>query len=177
MHRLRNAPDSLQLLHQRGWVKDAAHPSEKPFTGLEEYRDGASEKDKEVFRQADGTEVIVSLKPRPGRHLIKYALAADIAGGAQKTELKDDSGLKVNDFLLLSYGTNRQELVQIAGFGSVHFARPKVNPHQAGATIVRVDPPDRAGSQRSSSTAGEEDDVDGFESHDSWSSDERAHKK
>ena len=112
MHHLKNAPERLQLLHQRGWVTNAAHPSERPFTGLEDHRDGhpeseagAFEKDKQVFRQADGTEVIVSLKPRPGRHLIKYALAAGIAGGAQKAEFKDDSGLKVNDFLLLSFGT------------------------------------------------------------------------
>ena len=82
-------------------------------TGLEDYLDvhpenlaGAFAKDKEVFRQADGTEVIVSLKPRLGRQLIKYALAADIAGGAQKAELKDDSGLKVNGLLLVSLGTN-----------------------------------------------------------------------
>ena len=163
----------MQLILPRGPSQD----SKITGMGTPKNQAAAFEKDKEVFRQADGTEVIVSLKPRPGRHLTKYALAADIAGGAQVAELKDDSGLKVNDFLLLSFGTNRQELVQIAGFGSVHFARPTVNPQQAGAAIVRVDPSERAGSQRISSTAGEEDDLDGYESHDSWSSNEQAHQK
>ena len=85
--------------------------------------------------------------------------------------------MKVGDILILSANTDRQELVQIVVFGSVHFARPAENPHPAGATIVRFNPAERAGSQRISSNAGETDDLDGFESHDSWSSNEREHQK
>ena len=87
-------------------MKDAAHPEDIPFRGL--YQDGhpennagAANEEKGHFIQADGAEVIVSLRPRPGKQLAKYVLAAGIARGAQKVELKDDSGLKVNDFLIL----------------------------------------------------------------------------
>ena len=91
--------------------------------------------------------------------------------------MKDDSGLRVGDCLILSADTDRQEIVQIVGFGSVYFARPTQHHHPAGATIIRFNPAERAGSQRISSNAGETDDLDGYESHDSWSSNEKEHQK
>ena len=169
--RLRTAPN-VQRLFETG-VREADPP--KNWTEYPNEQLGGP--DKELIRKADSAEVEVSLKPRSGKQLAKYTLTVDIARGTQSAELKDDSGLKVDDNLMLSAGTDREEVVQIIGFGSVHFGRPTQHMHHAGSTVIRCDPYGRVGSQRISSDAGEDDDLDGLEPHESWSSNKREHQR
>ena len=118
----------------------------------------------------------LSLAPRPGRALEAYKLASDCRPGARSLQLEADFGLAVGDLLLLGPGTDTEELIQIIGFGSIHFAVPTQHFHAAGTQVTRAQPFHRSRSQQHAASSGPEAD-EPFEDHSSWSSNERRHQQ
>ena len=87
----------------------------------------------------DASQYADALAPRPGRRLELYELGDAVHEGATQLTLKDESGLRAGDLLVLEPGTAQEEIVQIAYFGSVHLGFPTRHAHAAGAIVHRAD--------------------------------------
>ena len=127
------------------------------------------------------------LPPRqePWAHVGACELFQPASAGALKIQLDAMDGLAIGDVLELSFGTDRAEVITVAGFGSVIFAAPLCCSHPAGTPVRRllegngtrwVPAPSDVRATPSSRPRSSIQDDEGFADRDSWSEGEREHQ-
>ena len=138
--------------------------------------------------------------PLPGSHHgdrgeAGWRLLAPVSAGDLSLQLAGYDGLAVGDVIEISSGTPQAEVVVISRFGSIHLVSPLRGAHPSGAAVRRLIEgtgqryeefaqnagarAHRAVSSKNSAIAAssQDPDLEGFESHGSWSPRERAHQK
>ena len=124
-----------------------------------------------------------------------WKLTQPVLAGETVLHLADYSGLAIGDVIELSPQTPGAEVVVVQRFGSIHLVSATRNQHDVGTSIRRlvagtgeryeqhIADAERQRQARSQSRTGpgtvtsqDERDLDGFESHDSWSPRERQHQ-
>ena len=119
-------------------------------------------------------------------------LTADVEAGSTDFFLADYTGLAIGDVLELNSGKPEAEVVVIKDFGSIHLVAPVRQRHSRGVPVRRLiegagrrygddayraeQRGARSTNEATLSTSGDPD-LEGFESHGSWSPRERAHQK